>query len=330
MKSAESSGSRAPDPSEEPRSEQELLAEWDGRTEPLLSIRCLTYNHAPFIESALRGFLMQRTDFPFEIIVHDDASTDGTSEIVRRYATRYPNVIRPILQAENQYSQGRKGWHAMEPLTRGRYIAVCEGDDYWTDPDKLQTQVDYLERHPECVVSGHDAEIRDAQGELVAASKLPRYCQRDFSARELEQGDGFLLTLSLVFRNVPLARCVERSLVRNGDRFLLVLLGAYGGSHHHSDIRPGVYQVHDGGVWSSLNRQDRHAEAAHTYCMIHRYFRRIGREDLAQRFLDRCRENYALTIPVPNLLRVLAFRLADRPWLRRWWHRLVPYHPPRP
>lgn len=330
MKTRETHVKQVSERFEEPYSEQALIAQWGGRTEPLLSIRCLTYNHAPFIESALKGFLIQRTDFPFEVIVHDDASTDGTQDIIRRYQASYPNLIRSILQTENQYSQGRKAWHAMDPVTRGKYIAVCEGDDYWTDPDKLQIQVDFLEQNPGYVVSGHDAEMRDGHGAVLASSKLPKYCQRDFSSDELEQGDGFLLTLGLVFRNVLLPDCAERSFVRNGDRFLLVLLGAYGGSHYHSDIQPGVYRVHDGGVWSSLDRQDRHAEAAHTYCMIHRYFRRIGREDLARSFLDRCRENYALSIPASKLFKVLAFRLADRAWLRRLWHRSIPLRPPRP
>ena len=118
---------------------------------PLVSISCITYNHASFIKKALDGFLSQKTTFPFEILIHDDCSTDGTSDIIREYANRYPDVIFPMFEEENQYSQGRPIGTAVWnlPRARGKYIALCEGDDYWTDPLKLQKQVDFLESHPD-------------------------------------------------------------------------------------------------------------------------------------------------------------------------------------
>ena len=123
---------------------------------PLVSVICLTYNHAPYIRSALEGFVRQQTAFPVEVIVHDDASTDGTADVVREYAARYPDLFRPVFQQENQYS---KGVNIVPlfcfPLIRGRYVALCEGDDYWTDPAKLQRQVDALERHPEVDLCAH-------------------------------------------------------------------------------------------------------------------------------------------------------------------------------
>lgn len=117
---------------------------------PKVTIRCVTYNHAPYIRECLEGFVMQKTNFPFEVIVHDDASTDGTSDIIREYAERYPELIKPIFQKENQYSK----WNGeidrvLNAATRGKYIAICEGDDYWTDPMKLQRQVDFLEANPD-------------------------------------------------------------------------------------------------------------------------------------------------------------------------------------
>ena len=119
----------------------------------VVSIRCLTYNHAPYIRQCLDGFVMQKTNFRFEAIVHDDASTDGTQDIIREYEKKYPDIIKPIYEKENQYSKhdgslGRIMNSAMSPSSK--YIAVCEGDDFWTDPYKLQKQVDYLETHPEC------------------------------------------------------------------------------------------------------------------------------------------------------------------------------------
>lgn len=127
----------------------------------LVSICSLTYNQAPYIRQCLDGFLMQKTNFKFEIIIHDDCSNDGTTDIVREYAERYPDIIVPIIQTVNQYQNGNKRILAsfVYPVARGKYIALCEGDDYWTDPLKLQKQVDFLESHPDYSMCFHRATI---------------------------------------------------------------------------------------------------------------------------------------------------------------------------
>ena len=112
----------------------------------MVSICCITYNHAPFIRQCLDGFIMQKTDFAFEVLIHDDASTDGTEEIIREYEARYPEIIKPLYEVENQWIKGRRGSKVFNfPRAQGKYIALCEGDDYWTDPFKLQKQVDFGE-----------------------------------------------------------------------------------------------------------------------------------------------------------------------------------------
>jgi len=118
---------------------------------PLVSISCITYNHVNYIKECLDGFLMQQCSFGFEVLIHDDASTDGTQEIIKEYQQKFPEIIKPILQTENQWSKGVRGINFRYNFTRaqGKYIALCEGDDYWTDPLKLQKQVDFLEAHPE-------------------------------------------------------------------------------------------------------------------------------------------------------------------------------------
>ncbi len=110
---------------------------------PVVSVICLTYNHAPYIKECLDGFLMQKTDFTFEVIIHDDASTDGTTDIIREYAAKYPDIIKPIIQAENQYSKHHdfnKILQVCIDRSKGKYIAMCEGDDYWTDSLKFHKQ----------------------------------------------------------------------------------------------------------------------------------------------------------------------------------------------
>lgn len=120
----------------------------------LVSIKCTVYNHEPYIRQCLEGLVMQKTDFRFEAIVHDDASTDGSAAIIREYAEKYPDIIKPIYETENQYSK-RDGSlsRIMNAHMHGKYIAFCEGDDYWTDPLKLQKQVGWLEEHDDYVMS---------------------------------------------------------------------------------------------------------------------------------------------------------------------------------
>lgn len=114
----------------------------------MVTIRCMTFNHEAYIRQCLEGIVLQRTNFRFEAIVHDDASTDGTAKIVREYAEKYPDIIKPIIETENQYSK-HKGiiTKIMNEHTHGKYVALCEGDDYWIDPFKLQKQVDFLEKY---------------------------------------------------------------------------------------------------------------------------------------------------------------------------------------
>lgn len=118
---------------------------------PLVSICSITYNHAPYIRECLDGLLRQRTSFSFEIIINDDCSTDGTTEIIKEYERKYPDIIHPIFHKDNQYQKGERGifQRFVFPKAQGQYIALCEGDDYWTDSLKLQKQVDFLEQNPE-------------------------------------------------------------------------------------------------------------------------------------------------------------------------------------
>lgn len=122
-------------------------------TQPKVAINCITYNHEAYIRECIEGFLMQKTNFPFVVILHDDASTDGTTAIIREYAEKYPDIIKPIFETENQWSKYDGSlFRIMDNAllsTNAPYIAWCEGDDYWTDPFKLQKQVDFMESHPD-------------------------------------------------------------------------------------------------------------------------------------------------------------------------------------
>jgi len=135
---------------------------------PVVSVFCTAYNHEKYIARALESVICQKTNFPFELIVHDDASTDGTAAVIREYAARYPQIIRPIYQTENQYSKGIEVFDAfIKPLCRGKYIAICEGDDFWCCEDKLQLQVNAMEANPQAMMCAHAYKRVEADGEKL-------------------------------------------------------------------------------------------------------------------------------------------------------------------
>jgi glycosyltransferase involved in cell wall biosynthesis len=130
-------------------------------TELIVSVICTTYNHEAYIKDALEGFVMQKTNFTFEIIVHDDASTDSTAKIIKEYEEKYPDLFVTIYQTENQYSKKEVNiWtDILYPVARGKYIAICEGDDYWTDPFKLQKQFNFLTKNKDYSLVFTDTDI---------------------------------------------------------------------------------------------------------------------------------------------------------------------------
>lgn len=142
-----------------------------------VSVYCLAYNHEKYIRQTLDGFVNQKTDFPYEVIVHDDASTDGTAKIIKEYADQYPNIIKPIFQSENQYSKGvRIVKDIIFPLLKGKYIASCEGDDYWCTTDQLQLQHDFLEQSTDyvaCACNSYILNMKTQKKMLLNSSDKP-------------------------------------------------------------------------------------------------------------------------------------------------------------
>ena len=135
-------------------------------SEIMVSVICLTYNHKKYIKKTLDSIIEQKTNFIYEILVHDDASNDGTTDIIKSYMEKYPNLIHLFLQAENQFSKKnyRASYDLVYPNARGKYIAVCEGDDYWIDKCKLQKQFNFLESHLQYGFVAHPAFKIDKQG----------------------------------------------------------------------------------------------------------------------------------------------------------------------
>ena len=183
--------------------------------DPLLTIRCTVYNHEPYLRQCLDGFVMQQTTFPFEAIIHDDASTDGSPAIIREYAERYPDIIKPIYETENQfYKPGDPIRGIMDAVMHPntKYVAYCEGDDYWTDPHKLQLQVDFLESHPDYFMTCHSYKFyyEDTKAfephQFLDEMPLESFNGREYCTPSIEEFFNpiwFAQALTLVLRNQP-------------------------------------------------------------------------------------------------------------------------------
>src|SRR5690606_17349075 len=197
---------------------------------PKVTVACITFNHAPYILKCLEGIFMQVCDFDFEVIIHDDCSTDGTQDIIKEYVRPYKDKVRLILQDVNQYSRGKKPLiDFILPVARGKYIAFCEGDDYWIDINKLQKQVDLLERDPSLSFCSHSVNTVDSDGKIVKENLMTEKIDY-YSATEIISG--FFPTLSLMFKNLPLNYTDELKKAFNGDAVLTSLLAIHGAAAH--------------------------------------------------------------------------------------------------
>lgn len=183
------------------------------KNETLVSICSITYNQENYIRQALDSFINQKTNFKYEIIIHDDASTDNTAKIIKEYEEKYPNIVRGIYEKENQYSKGN--WTLIKTCreAKGKYIAICEGDDFWTDENKLQKQVNYMETHPKCTLCFHNATILNMDNPEEKELFIPqnndvvKYLKEDntYNVGELELLD-FIPTASFMFRTETLSK----------------------------------------------------------------------------------------------------------------------------
>lgn len=235
--------------------QEQIMQNWNSDI-PLVSISCITYNHEPYIAQTLDGFLMQKTDFPFEVLIHDDASTDRTADIIREYEAKFPKLIKPIYQKENQYSKGFTSVSATWnfPRAKGKYIALCEGDDYWIDENKLQIQVDFLENNPEYGMCFHDAVVvNELENEVDSFSY--HVIEKDYSATELFE-NWVVPTASMLFKKEILCyKLADRKNFIAGDIVLVEQACVYGKVHGFKK-KMSVYRIQENGLtWSKERRE---------------------------------------------------------------------------
>ena len=214
---------------------------------PLITVFCITYNHVKYIRVCLDGFVMQKTNFRFVAIIHDDASTDGTASIIREYAEKYPDIIQPIYETENQYSKQdgsiKRIMQEAINATGCKYVAICEGDDYWTDPYKLQKQVDFLEGHPNVGLCYTDYNIYNEEKKKLYPAVFTNgaHRSRDFNDHLLTRG--YIAPMTWVYR-IEL-QDLFRSMGTHPDGTFAMSLETY----HHSSVAyldevTATYRVH--------------------------------------------------------------------------------------
>ncbi|REB08726.1 glycosyltransferase [Sporosarcina sp. BI001-red] len=216
----------------------------------LVSISCITYNHEDFIADAIEGFLMQKTNFDYEILIGEDCSTDRTREIVEAYIAKYPDRIKLVTSEKNVGAA--KNEERLFRLSQGKYIAECEGDDYWTDPYKLQKQVDYLEENPECTMCFHAAEIVRAPKIPTGRRVAPYGTDRISPIRDIILGGGgFCPTASLVYPKNAVTEPPEFLMNSHvGDYPLQLILSSQGHAYYINECM-SVYRTDVKNSWTN-------------------------------------------------------------------------------
>lgn len=242
------------------KTEQEITSQWINNN-VLVSICCTVYNHEKYIEDALKGFLMQETNFAFEIIISDDCSTDATSEIIKKYTKKYPNIIKPILLEENQYSKGALPIRDfILPNVSGTYIALCEGDDYWTDSKKLRLQIDFLEQNQNFIGCGHNTRFLKNESLTEELFVDPINHKESYPFEDFIDS-AYMHTTSLVLRyNSEYKTEIDKFLkkysnVDRNDVYMLLVFSNFGPLKYFNEVM-SVYRMNDGGIWSGAQDED--------------------------------------------------------------------------
>lgn len=249
-----------------------------------VDIYCLVYNHGKYLRQALDGMIMQETDFPVRIIIHDDASTDDSAEIIKKYQKRYPEKIVAVIEEKNLFQNGQSIWKKMLPYFTAKYIASCEGDDYWIDPHKLQKQINFLEDHIDYAACYHNILPVDKDGQYKEELRgmYTHLEEGDYTDKEIKS---FILktqTASLVRRNynpwlTEEDKEVYLSTKCNGDEKQLLLCSSYGKIHYLADVMAAHRRVlNEGESWTAKqnkkNENERFIASQRGYIELCRYY----------------------------------------------------------
>lgn len=247
------------------------MKNWSSKKNPIVSICCTTYNHESYINDAIDSFLMQKTSFPFEIIVRDDFSTDSTASIIKKYVEKFPNIIKPIYENENQFSQGISPPLVVFKKAVGKYFALCEGDDYWIYPTKLQKQVNLLDKHPETVMSVAYTDVYEHKKNNLKYIKT--YHGNDKTLQGFEEVKKYYFhTSTYVIKADVLKKVINTLTLENiapYDSTLRYMLITYGPFALLPEV-VSIYRVTGDGIWTSLNESKQYELHESIYLGLYR------------------------------------------------------------
>lgn len=259
----------------------------------MVSVLMITYNHENYIRQAIEGILMQQSTFDFELVIANDNSPDNSHSIITDIINNHPlgGIIKYIDRSINVGMQ--KNFLDAYSNCVGKYIALCEGDDYWTDPLKLQKQVDFLETNLDYVVCFHDCSVVDENSKIKIKSYLTNF-KLDYNENDLKKG-GWLPTLTRCFRNVLDKYPDEFKNVNCGDLFLTSYLGFYGKAKF-MDFNGANYREHIGGVWSGTNEKNRNRKMIQDFYTLYSFYENLSDNEISQFYKKNVYKSFMLDI----------------------------------
>jgi len=249
----------------------------------MVSVCLITYRHPQFIREAIEGVMMQQTSFPVQLVIGEDCSGDSTREICEGLERKYAGRIR-LLPSDRNYGQNNNLYRTLKACT-GNYIALFEGDDYWTDPHKLQRQVDFLQAHPECVLCFHGIYSINEYGGILSSDKVH---EEVIFYRKEQVFHVFVPTLAMVFRNCLSEFPPEFFQVKSTDTFLVGMLSGHGDTADLGFIG-GCYRRHKGGLYNRLSSLGKYKQAIHTRKLMSRssFFSREQKKEIRRELARR-------------------------------------------